>query len=137
MSNLIGEQQARINEAAVSGIYDNLAAGNGEAVLAAFSPGIKWTVTAGLPYGGTYIGRDAVADNVFARFTAEWEDFAVVPERLFAVHDAVLALGHYVGKRLETGKSVRARFVHVWKLENHIPVEFETIADTHTMLSPM
>jgi hypothetical protein len=65
---------------------------------------IEWVVTAGLPYGGTYRGRDAVLANVFARFDTEWEGFAVAPAELFAVEDVVIALGNYQGRRRETGK---------------------------------
>ncbi|WP_431962978.1 nuclear transport factor 2 family protein [Nocardia sp. bgisy134] len=133
----ITELRETANEAVVAGMYLDLAEGNGEALLATLSPQIRWTVTAGLPYGGTYVGPDAVASNVFARFTTEWVDFAVIPDELFGVRDVVLALGHYVGQRRETGKAMRARFVHVWRMEGRVPVEFETIADTHTMVAAM
>jgi uncharacterized protein len=131
------DARALRNWEVVAQMYADLSRGNGEAVLSTLSDKIEWVVTAGLPYGGTYRGRDAVLANVFARFDTEWEDFAVAPAELFAVEDVVIALGNYQGRRRETGKAMTARFAHVWRFEHGVPVAFETIADTRTMVAAM
>ncbi|WP_162794764.1 nuclear transport factor 2 family protein [Nonomuraea lactucae] len=125
------------NRTVVAGMYSDLALGHAEAVLLTLSHDIEWVVTAGFPYGGTYVGRDAVLTNVFSRFESDWEDFGVVPDEILAVGDQVIALGHYQGRRRETGKSMKARFAHVWRFEDSVPITFETIADTRTMFATM
>ncbi|WP_328681574.1 nuclear transport factor 2 family protein [Streptomyces sp. NBC_00322] len=139
MTAIVNLQDARASKDrdVVAQMYTDLSRGNGEAVLNTLSDGIEWVVTAGLPYGGTYRGRDEVLANVFARFDTEWEDFAVAPTELIAVPDLVVALGHYQGRGRATGKAMKARFAHVWRLENGVPVAFETIADTGVMVDAM
>ena len=136
-TSLIADQQASQHRAVVVGMYENLKHGNGEAVLMALSEEIAWTVPPGLPYGGTYRGREAVLNNVFSRFDAEWEGFEVGSDEIFAIGAVVIALGHYAGTRRETGKTMRARFAHVWRFTDGVPVAFETIPDTHTMVAAM
>ncbi|MGP3949546.1 nuclear transport factor 2 family protein [Streptomyces sp. 7N604] len=131
------DARASRNREVVDQMYADLSRGDGEAVLSTLSDKIEWVVAAGLPYGGTYRGRDAVLANVFARFDTEWEDFAVVPAELIAVEDVVIALGHYQGRRRGTGKAMKARFAHAWRFEHGVPVAFETIADTRTMVAAM
>ncbi|MFI5689769.1 nuclear transport factor 2 family protein [Streptomyces sp. NPDC051636] len=129
--------RAAQNRETVAQMYAALSRGNGEAVLETLSDKIEWVVAAGLPYGATYRGRDAVLAGVFSRFDTDWEDFAVVPAELVAVEDTVIALGHYQGRGRKTGKSMKARFAHAWRFENGVPISFETIADTHIMVTAM
>ena len=125
------------NRDVVARMYADLSRGDGEAVLAALSEKIEWVVAEGLPYGGTYRGRDAVLADVFGRLDTEWEDLAVVPTELVAVGDVVISLGHYQGRGRRTGKAMTARFAHVWRFEQGVPVTFETIADTRVMVAAM
>ncbi|MEU7467519.1 nuclear transport factor 2 family protein [Streptomyces sp. NPDC044984] len=123
--------------AIVRGLYRCLAEGDVEGLLAGLHEDIQWVVPPGLHYGGTYRGREAVLSNVFARFTTDWENFAVEPAELVATDDTVVALGHYSGTSLASGKAMRTRFAHVWRFENQVPVHFETILDTRTMTRAM
>ncbi|WP_217140794.1 nuclear transport factor 2 family protein [Streptomyces sp. AC627_RSS907] len=123
--------------ALVRALYGCLAEGDIDGLLNGLHEDIQWVVPPGLHYGGTYRGRDAVLNNVFARFTTEWAGFAVQPAELVATDDTVVALGHYSGTNLSTGKPMRTRFAHVWRFENGVPVHFETIPDTHTMTRAM
>lgn len=135
----MGSQDTRAsrNQGVVAQMYADLSRGDGEAVLSTLSETIEWVVAAGLPYGGTYRGREAVLVNVFARFDTQWDDFAVDPAELVAVEDVVIALGHYQGRGRETGKAMKARFAHAWRFEDGVPVSFETIADTGIMVAAM
>ncbi|MFI2350383.1 nuclear transport factor 2 family protein [Streptomyces sp. NPDC019443] len=137
VSTRLLDAQASKNQEVVARMYADLRRGDGEAVLAVLGDEIEWVVAAGLPYGGTYRGRDEVLANVFARFDIEWEDFAVVPAEIHAVGDMVVALGSYEGRRRETGRAMSARFAHVWRFEHGVPVAFETIADTGVMVAAM
>ena len=125
------------NRDVVARMYADLSRGDVEAVLAALSEKIEWVVAEGLPYGGTYRGRDAVLADVFARLDAEWEDLAVDPRELVAVGEVVIALGRYQRRGRGTGKAMTARFAHVWRFEQGVPVAFETIADTGVMVAAM
>lgn len=100
------------------------------AVLSALAPDARWTEAEGFPYGGTYVGPDAVLENVFAKLGSEWEGFAAVPHELVAERDTVVALGTYSGTYRATGKSFEAPFVHVWKLRDGKVTTFHQHTDT-------
>ena len=104
------------NLASVRAVYDAFAKGDVPAVLGFLNPGVEWTEAEGFPYGGTYVGPQAVLENVFMRLGTEWEGFAAVPGEFIDGGDAVVALGEYSGKYKATGKSFRANFAHVWTI---------------------
>ncbi len=115
---------------AITNLYKAFARGDVPAVLAAFSPTIRWTEAEGFPYGGTYIGPDAVLQNVFAKLGSEWDGYSAVPHELIASGDTVVALGEYSGRYKATGKSFKAPFVHVWKFAGEQVVSFRQHTDT-------
>ena len=117
----------------VAGLYEALSCGDVPALLNGLDAEIAWVVPAGLHYAGTYTGRESVLTNVFARFTSEWEGFVVDVAEILPAGDVVVALGHYRGRSMVTGRSMAARFGHVWRLRDGVPVHFETILDTHVM----
>ena len=114
----------------ISNLYKAFATGDVPTVLAAFSPNITWTEAEGFPYGGTYIGPDAVVQNVFMKLGAEWDGYTVVPHELVANGDTVVALGEYSGTYKATGKSFKAPFVHVWKFGGDQIASFTQHTDT-------
>jgi len=97
----------------VQGVYDAFAKGDIPAVLGFLSSDIDWTEAEGFPYGGTYIGPDAVLEGVFMRLGTEWEGFAAVPDEFIDAGDAIVVLGKYSGKYKATGKSFQANFAHI------------------------
>lgn len=121
----------------VEALYSSLAQGDVAALLAGLDERIEWVVPPGLHYGGTYQGREAILKNVFSRFVNEWQDFTVAPAEIMSAGDRVIALGHYSGTNLATGKPMRTRFAHVWRLRDGVPVHFETVLDTHIMVAAM
>jgi ketosteroid isomerase-like protein len=110
--------------------YDASAAGDLEAMLADLAPQARWTEAAGSPLAGTYTGREAIVANVFAPILRDWEVFRFELERLIAEDRRVAAVGTYAGTFRATGKSMRARVVHVWEVEDERIVRFEQFADT-------
>ncbi|MDQ1034686.1 ketosteroid isomerase-like protein [Streptomyces sp. V3I8] len=130
-------QYATSGSATVETLYGSLAQGDVASLLAGLDERIEWVVPPSLHYGGTYRGREEILENVFSRFVTEWQDFTVAPEEIVDAGDIVTALGHYSGTSLATGKPMRARFVHVWRLRDGVPVHFETVFDTHTMVAAM
>lgn len=114
----------------VRGIYAAFERGDMPAFLAALAPDVRWTEAEGFPYGGTYVGPEAVLEGVFARIGGEWDAFAAVPARLVAEGDTVIALGTYSGTYKATGKRFEAPFVHVWELRDGRVATFRQHTDT-------
>ena len=99
----------------IANLYAAFTRGDVPTVLAAFAPDISWTEAEGFPYGGTYVGPEAIVQNVFMKLGSEWDGYTVVPHEFVANGETVVALGEYSGTYKATGKSFRAPFVHVWK----------------------
>jgi ketosteroid isomerase-like protein len=110
--------------------YGDFAAGNIPSVLAIFDPKIEWTEADGFPYGGTYIGPDAVLKNVFMKLGTEWDGYTVKPVEFIDAGERVVVLGQYSGSYKATGKSFKADFAHVWALRDGKAVKFMQYADT-------
>ena len=111
-------------------LYGTFAAGDVPAVLAAFDPGIVWTEAAGGPYAGTYTGPDAVLQNVLIRLGEEWDGFGLEPDAFVCSGERGVVVGSYHGRYRATGRTLEARFAHVWSLRGGRPTRFEQITDT-------
>ncbi|MGW4325092.1 nuclear transport factor 2 family protein [Nocardia sp. NPDC004573] len=122
--------------ALTSRLYALLAEGRVDALVAAFSPSIVWTVPPGLPYGGISVGHSGVAD-IFTRMTVVWDQLRVLPDEVVGVADRVFATGHYTAVSRTTGRAMRARFTHHWCFADGAPISFETVADTGAMVAAL
>ena len=118
------------NAATIRSLYAAFAKGDIPAVLGMFDAQISWTEAEGFPYGGTYVGPDAVLANVFMKLGTEWDGFAAVPQQFVAEGDTVVALGTYSGVFKATGKAVKVPMVHVWKFRDGRIVGFHQHTDT-------
>lgn len=114
----------------ITNLYAAFASGDVPTVLGALAPDVRWTEAEGFPYGGTYVGPDAVLQNVFMKLGSEWDGYAAIPHELIANADTVVALGEYNGTYKATGKSFRAPFVHVWKFSGEHVISFMQHTDT-------
>lgn len=114
----------------ITTLYAAFASGDVPTVLGALAPDVRWTEAEGFPYGGTYVGPDAVLQNVFMKLGSEWDGYSAIPNELIANADTVVALGEYSGTYKATGKSFRAPFVHVWKFSGGHVVSFMQHTDT-------
>lgn len=112
------------------GAYDAFGRGDVAGVLAILAPEVEWTEAEGHPYSGTYVGPDAVLENVFARIGADWSSFTVTPEEFVADGDHVVVLGDYAGTHGATGKSFGAPFAHTWRIEDGKVIRFRQFTDT-------
>ena len=118
------------NSNVIKGVYESFANGDVPSVLAAFDENISWTEAEGFPYGGTYIGPNAVLENVFMKLGSEWEGFSSVPNQFVDGGDVIVALGTYSGKYVKTSKSMKVPFAHVWTLSDRKIVKFVQYTDT-------
>ncbi|RFS81671.1 nuclear transport factor 2 family protein [Actinomadura spongiicola] len=107
-------------------------------MMEAFGDDIAWTEMAGFPYAGTYVGLDEIKSGVFGRLNADWEGFRADPDELVDGGDGtVVAIGHYSGTYRATGKPMRVRFVHVWRVKDGKVTGFEQFTDTHLVRQAM
>lgn len=104
--------------------------GDLDGMLEPFAADVSWTEAAGFPYAGTYIGPDAVAQNVFLRIQEEWDDYTVAIDELVDGGDVVVGIGTYSGTYRETGRFFAARVAHVWRLTDGRVTAFEQFTDT-------
>ena len=119
-----------VNSEVIRELYTAFAKGDVPGVLGALAKDIHWTEAEGFPYGGTYVGPDAVLTNVFAKLGSEWDGFSAVPHAFVAEGDMVVALGEYGGTYTATGKRFSAPFAHVWTLRDGKVVRFQQYTDT-------
>jgi ketosteroid isomerase-like protein len=128
---------ARTPVETVRSCYAALANADMGALMANLRPDVVWTDTAGGPYHGTYVGPNAVVQGVFARISADWQDFAAAPDMLVAEDARVVAVGTYRARCRQTGRSVAARFAHVFVVDDGRVREFEQILDSRTLVEAM
>jgi ketosteroid isomerase-like protein len=121
----------------VEGHYLASRDGDLDRAFAAIDDATEWTETAGSAYAGTFVGRKAIIENVFARIGAEWEGFGLDDLDLIASGDRVVATGWYVGTFRGTGASMRARFVHLWHVDGDRVARFEQVVDSATQNAAM
>ena len=114
----------------VKSIYGAFAQGDVPAVLGAFADDIEWFEAEGLPYGGLYHGREAVAQNVFGPITEDVEGFAITPEELIGSGSTVAAVVRYTGTGKATGKDLDVPVVHVWDIRDGKLARFRQFIDT-------
>lgn len=100
------------------------------AMMAPITDRTAWTEMGGFPYAGTYVGADAIIEGVFKRIGEEWEGYEFKLERLVDGGSTVVGIGTYSGVYRKTGKSMTARVVHVWDVEEGKVVRFEQFTDT-------
>jgi uncharacterized protein len=121
---------SRGNMAIVRDHYAASARGDLAAMMADVSPQVRWTEMQGFPCAGTWIGPQAVIDNVFAVLGAQWDGYRFELERLVDAGESIVGIGSYRGTFRATGKPMQARVAHVWQLQEGRIVAFEQFTDT-------
>jgi ketosteroid isomerase-like protein len=111
-------------------LYAAFARGDVPAVLGVLAPDVRWVEPQGFPYAGTFVGPQAVLENVFMRIGADWSAYTVQPHEYHECADIVFVLGDYDGTFGASGNSFHAPFVHVWRFDGEHVRGFETHTDT-------
>jgi uncharacterized protein len=116
----------------IRGLYEAFGRGDGPAILRAMDPGIVWNEAESFPYSdrNPYVGPMAVAEGVFGRIGAEWDQFQAIPGEILNAGDTVVALGRYTGTYKATGKKMNAQFAHVWRVSGGKVTAFQQYTDT-------
>jgi 2-(1,2-epoxy-1,2-dihydrophenyl)acetyl-CoA isomerase len=115
-------------------LYAALCSGDAETLSALLADDFIGDLTPGLPngYGAQlYEGRDAMMADGWGRVG---KDFAMspVPDEILVTDDYIIGRGHYVGTALATGKHVRARFAHFWRVEGNKITSVVQVTDSAT-----
>lgn len=118
------------NKEIIQELYQSFASGDVEAVTAAFADDIAWTEADGFPLAGTYIGPQAVVENVFMRLSEFSDNWGVTVKRYIADGDTVVADGKYTWNHKETGEPCAVRMAHVWTLAGGKAISFLQHVDT-------
>ena len=116
------------NVAVVRRFYDNLS--SPDVLMQVLAPQIRWEIVPGFPYGGDYIGVEAVFRDFFGRVLSDFEDWRTVANELHDAGSNVVALGTYSARAKTTGKTFVARFTHFWTVEGGVIVRLQQCADT-------
>lgn len=122
------------NAEIVRSFYESVEGGDLERGLVLLAPDCAWTEMDGFPYAGTHVGPDGVREHVFARLGGEWDGFGLEVDEVLDAGAAVFGVGTYFGTYKATGKPMRARVVHVWRLRDGKVVAFEQFTDTHRVV---
>nr|WP_299507484.1 nuclear transport factor 2 family protein [uncultured Rhizobium sp.] len=99
-------------------------------MIADIADDCRWTEMDGFPCAGTYIGGQAIVDNVFKALGGMFDSYAFELERLLDAGDSAVGIGTYTGTHKGTGKSFTARVVHVWGGSGGKIRTFEQFTDT-------
>jgi len=116
------------NVAVVRKFYENLSAP--EVLMQVLSPTIRWEIVSGFPYGGEYLGVQAVFQDFFGRVLQDFDEWRTVANEVHDAGDHVVALGTYSGRAKTTGKTFIANFTHFWTLEDGVMVRLQQCADS-------
>lgn len=87
------------------------------AMMVDVAPNVLWTEMAGFPCAGKWIGPEQVIEHVFKALSSEWTSYRFEPQELIDGGDRVIGLGLYHGTYGKTGKSMKVRVAHVWRLQ--------------------
>lgn len=123
---------SQTNRQLMEGLYAAFARGDAAAVFAAFDPQITWNEAENFAYadGNPYVGPQRVGEGIFGRLAAEWDGFAVAPQRFVAEGDTVVTTGRYRGMYKASVTTVDAQFVHVWTIRDGKVTAFQQYTDT-------
>jgi hypothetical protein len=116
-------------------LYQAFAQGDITTVLNLLAPDVEWIESENLPYGGNFIGREAVLKGVFEKIGAEWADFQANVDEFLDAGDKIITLGHDSGTFQATGKSMTAATASVWTLKEGKIVKFIQYIDTFKVIA--
>jgi uncharacterized protein len=119
----------------VNSFYTALTAGDVPTVLGLLDEQVQWTEAERFPYySGTWIGPQAVLDNLLKRLAADWTRFSATADDFLVEGDSVVSFGHYAGTYKTTSKSMTAPFAHRWTVRDGKIASFSMYTDTAKIL---
>ena len=126
--------------ALVKSLYQDVARGNVDGVMAVLDDDIEFRLAEGHPYqpsGRPWFGKTAVLENFFRRGAGQWEGWQVVIENLIELGEEVVVECRYVGTYKPTGKAFDIQVCHIWKFHQGKVRVFHQYIDTARLRSVM
>jgi ketosteroid isomerase-like protein len=115
--------------ATVRAAYDSFNQGDIPAVLAAYDDQIEWIEPGGgSAPAGTFTGPDSVAQDVFARVPANFDEFSAEAASFDDQGDTIVVTGRFTGKS-KSGAVLDASFEHHNTMRDGKVVRFENKVD--------
>ena len=111
-------------------LYQDFAQGNIDNVFAVLAPDVEWIESDGIPYGGRFVGHEAILQGVFAKIGEEWDDFSAQVNQYIDGGDHIITLGVDSGTFKATGKRMSAPTASVWTLKDGKIIKFVQYIDT-------
>lgn len=123
----------------VRAFYEAVARGDVPAIVGLLHADLQWTEAEGFPYfSGTWTSAQQVIDNLLIPLGRDWSRFAVVADEIIALDgERVISLGAYEGTAKATAKSMRAPFVHLWRVRDGQLQSFDMYTDTLVIRAAM
>jgi len=112
----------------IRSFYAALAVAVAPAALALLADDIEWTTM--WQYKAAGRGPRHVAEGVLMPIMKEWRDVSFVASEFIAEGETVVSLGLFSGVHGATGKSVEARYAHVWTVAHGRIASFRQYIDT-------
>ncbi len=108
------------NTEIVKGIYEAFGRGDIPTILNSLADNIEWIVSGhedGIPYAGTYRGREAVGQ--FFSVLGDNVDYSLFePREFIAQGERVAVFGHYRGTVRPSGNAVETEWAMSWTLHD-------------------
>ncbi len=114
----------------IKNLYQAFGEGDLDQVFSLLDPQVKWIESDSIPYGGEFIGIEAVNLGVFQKIAAEWSNFQANVEQFIDAGDKIITLGYDSGTYNATGKSMLAETASIWTLKNGKVISFVQYIDT-------
>ena len=113
----------------VKSAYGAFAEGDIPGVLGVLGERVEWDVSAILPQGGSWRGRDSVAE-FFDTLGSQWADLALEIEQVVSEGDTVVVFGRAAGRLREHGDAAAGySFVHTFTVDGGAITRFREWAD--------
>ncbi len=127
----------RSNLEIIQSLYTAFTTGDTDTVLEIIHPDVVWIESEGIPYGGTFLGRDAVFEGVFAKIATEWDRVTATVDGMFdADCGRVVVLQRDGGTFNAMGLSMEAPAISIWSLKDQGQViQFQQVIDTQEVNS--
>jgi ketosteroid isomerase-like protein len=119
---------SQLNLDVVRSLYAAFDARDINAVLPHLDHEIEVVASEGLPWSGTYRGRDGFHD--FVRKVAEHIVVTVDVEEMYSSGESVAQIGRLVGTVQATGAEFEQRVIHIWGMRDGRVVSFRNYVDT-------
>jgi len=127
----------QVNTEIVKGIYEAFGRGDIPTILNSLADNIEWIVSGhedGIPYAGTYRGREAVGQ--FFSVLGDNVDYSLFePREFISQGDRVAVFGHYRGTVRPSGNAVETEWAMSWTLHDGKATNFRAYDDTAAVVA--